>query len=436
MSSRFVVEGGIPLRGEIDPAGNKNEALPAIAAALLCEKVVTLRNLPCILDVRTMVELVREMGVRVDWDEKGPASIDSCPLDDSEPEPRLAQRIRGSFLLAPALLHRRGHVCLPRPGGDRIGRRRIDTHLKALELLGATVKVGEDSYELRLDGGFRGSEVFLDEASVMATENAVMAASVAEGITQVMNAASEPHVQGLCRMLIGMGARIEGVGSNVLEIEGTPDLQGVDHRIAPDHIEVGSFLAAAAVTRGRLLIRDIRPADLRMIRMAYSRLGIRTEIVEEGSGTEARVHLLVPDDQELRVKDDVHGAIPKIDDAPWPGFPADLSSIALVAATQSTGVVLIHEKLFESRLFFVDRLIAMGAKVVLCDPHRAVVIGPSKLHGATMASPDIRAGMALLAAALCAEGRSVIMNAHQVDRGYVRIDERLRSLGARITREE
>ena len=323
-------------------------------------------------------------------------------------------------------MHRTGRARLPRPGGDRIGRRRVDTHLHALRLLGAEVEVSERQYHLRLEGRFRGGDIFLDEASVMATENAVMAAAVAEGRTRIANAASEPHVQGLCRLLNAMGARIEGIGTNVLDVEGVAELRPATHRIGPDHIEIGSFVAIAAMTGGELRIAGVEPDDLRMIRMVFARLGVRLEI-------EGRT-LTVPGKQELVVQDDLDGAIPKVDDAPWPGFPSDLTPVALVLATQARGTVLIHEKMFENRLFFVDRLISMGARVVLCDPHRAIVTGPAELQGETLSSPDIRAGMALLAAALCARGRSVIMNAHQVDRGYERIDERLRGLGAEIVR--
>jgi UDP-N-acetylglucosamine 1-carboxyvinyltransferase len=347
-------------------------------------------------------------------------------LKDSDPDPAVMAQLRGSVLLAPGLLARMGRAVLPPPGGDRIGRRRVDTHLLALGGLGARVETGP-ALHLTLAGRFRGTEIFLDEMSVTATENAVMAAVLAEGETVILNAASEPHVQGLCRFLNAVGAHIGGVGTNQLRIEGVRALTPGRHRLGPDHIEIGSFVALAAMTGGELRIRDVVADDLRMIRLAYRRLGVETTL--EGTT------LVVPGPQDLRVAADADGAIPKVDDAPWPGFPADLTSLALVLATQSHGTVLIHEKLFESRLFFVDSLIAMGARIVLCDPHRAVVVGPSELRAAPIVSPDIRAGMALIGAALCARGTSVIMNAHQVDRGYERIDERLRALGARITRE-
>jgi UDP-N-acetylglucosamine 1-carboxyvinyltransferase len=424
---RFVVEGGTPIRGELTPAGNKNEALPVLAASLLAPGSVALENLPEIRDVATLTAILSDLGVRVS---KPSGShellVDSSQLEPRAPRSELGAAIRGSFLLAPGLLHRTGEALLPRPGGDRIGRRRIDTHLHALRLLGAEVETRERHYHLTLAGRFRGTDIFLDEASVMATENALMAAAVAEGRTRIANAASEPHVQGLCRFLVAMGADIRGIGTNMLEIEGVPELRPSSHRIGPDHIEIGSFVAIAAMTGGELLVRRVVPDDLRMIVMVFARLGVEARI--EGDT------LFVPAKQELVIQDDVDGAIPKVDDAPWPGFPSDLTSIALVLATQARGTVMIHEKMFENRLFFVDRLIAMGARAILCDPHRAVVSGPTQLSGQTITSPDIRAGMALVAAALCAQGRSVIMNAHQVDRGYERGDERLRSLGAHITR--
>jgi UDP-N-acetylglucosamine 1-carboxyvinyltransferase len=422
----FVVEGGRPVTGSVRVSGNKNEALPALAATLLAPGTTTLSNLPRISDVATLLEILERLGVTPSRGQDGTMQLDGAGLEGHEPSLELGRTIRGSFLLAPGLLHRTGRARLPRPGGDRIGRRRIDTHLHALELLGAHVETGERDYLLSLEGRFRGGDIFLDEASVMATENAVMAASVAQGRTRIGNAASEPHVQGLCRMLVAMGANITGVGTNRLEIEGVRDLRPAEHCIGPDHIEVGSFIAIAAMTGGELRITGVEPDDLRMMLMVFARLGVET--VLEGS------ELLVHAKQELVIRDDRGGAIPKVDDAPWPGFPSDLSSIALVLATQAQGTVLIHEKMFENRLFFVDRLIAMGARVVLCDPHRAIVTGPTELVGDTITSPDIRAGMALLAAALCARGRSVIMNAHQVDRGYEEIDVRLRSLGAEIQR--
>ncbi len=423
----FVVAGGRPLGGTLVPAGNKNEALPVLAASLLAPGAHRVANLPRIRDVGTLLEILAGLGVRASLPVGGSeVRLDTQDLNGRAPSSDLGGTIRGSFLLAPGLLHRTGRAVLPRPGGDRIGRRRVDTHLHALRMLGAEIEPRERQYHLSLAGRFRGTDIFFDEASVMATENAVMAAAVAEGPTRIANAASEPHVQGLCRYLNAMGAQIRGVGTNVLEIDGVPELHAAEHRIGPDHIEIGSFMAIAAMTGGELRVKGIRRDDLRMILLVFARLGVETRL--EGDD------LVVPAKQELVIRDDMDGAIPKVDDAPWPGFPTDLTSIALVLATQAQGTVLIHEKMFENRLFFVDRLIAMGARVVLCDPHRALVTGPSRLSGETITSPDIRAGMALLAAALCAEGRSLIMNAHQVDRGYERVDERLRALGAQIER--
>jgi UDP-N-acetylglucosamine 1-carboxyvinyltransferase len=421
----LTVEGGRPIEGTLQPAGNKNEALPLIAASLLVSGPVVLENLPRIGDVETLLQAVRGLGADVAVQGERTVRIDASAVSRSVPDTALASRIRGSILLAAPLLARTGEAVLPPPGGDRIGRRRIDTHLLALRQLGAVVELG-DVYRLRLAGRFKGAEVFLDEASVTATENAVMAAVVADGTTRLLNAASEPHVQGLCHALNAMGARIRGIGTNALEIEGVEALGPASHRIGPDHIEIGSFVALAAMTGGELRITDVVPDHLRMIRLVFARLGVETQL--EGGA------LVVPGNQRLAISDDVGSAIPTVDDAPWPGFPADLTPTALVLATQCAGTVLIHEKLFESRLFFVDRLIDMGARVILCDPHRAVVAGPSRLHGTNMVSPDIRAGMALLTAALCAQGASVIRNGHQIDRGYERITERLRGLGARIAR--
>ena len=423
---RFLVEGGHPLRGTVTPAGNKNEALPVLAACLLAQGEVIVDNVPRIRDVTALLEGLRHLGVRVTVEDAGTVRLDASRLETRDPDPAVMSQLRGSVLLAPGLLARTGRAVLPAPGGDRIGRRRVDTHLLALGALGARVESGP-ALRLSLEGRFQGAEVFLDEMSVTATENTVMAAALAQGTTVILNAASEPHVQGLCRFLNTLGARIGGIGTNQLCIEGVAELHSGRHRLGPDHIEIGSFVALAAMTGGELRIEDVVPDDLRMIRLAYRRLGVETAL--EGTT------LIVPGPQELRVAADADGAIPKVDDAPWPGFPADLTSLALVLATQSHGTVLIHEKLFESRLFFVDSLIAMGARIVLCDPHRAVVVGPAELRAAPIVSPDIRAGMALIGAALCARGTSVIMNAHQVDRGYERIDERLRALGAQIKRD-
>ena len=423
---KFVIEGGQPLSGTLLPAGNKNAALPILAATLLTEEEVVLRNVPRIRDVQAMLDLLRGLGAAVDRREDDSVAICTADVNHTELDVSLSERIRASFLLAGPLLARFGRADMPPPGGDVIGRRRLDPHLDAFRALGATVETSRGSYLLTAPDGLRACDFFMDEPSVMATENALMAAALTPGSTVIHNAASEPHVQDLARLLLQMGARIEGIGSNVLVVHGAPTLGGADHTIGPDYIEVASFIALAACTGGQLRIKDVVQSDLRMTRLAFERLGCRIEYEDND--------VVVPPNQELRVKDDEGDAISKIEDGPWPAFPADLTSIALAMATQADGMVLIFEKMFENRLFFVDKLVSMGARILLCDPHRAVVSGPSRLHGERMESPDIRAGMALLIAALCAEGRSEIGNVRQIDRGYERIDERLRGLGARIER--
>jgi UDP-N-acetylglucosamine 1-carboxyvinyltransferase len=421
----FVIKGGQPLCGTIQPTGNKNGALPIIAASLLADTPVLLRNVPHIRDVETMLQLVASTGAEVTEPGPNTVRIDPRNLRHTSLDPRLCANIRGSVLLAAPLLARTGRCVLPSPGGDGIGRRRLDTHLLAFHALGVRASFERGGLELEVDR-LRGAQMFLDEASVTATENTVIASVLAEGETIIGNAACEPHVQDLCRFLNALGARITGVGSNRLSISGVERLSGGEHTIGPDHIEVGSFIGLAVVTGGELVIDGVILDDLRPIGVGFSRLGVHWE--HEGSS------LRVPRDQELVVHDDLGAAIPKIDDGPWPAFPADLTSIALAIATQARGTVLIFEKMFENRLFFVDKLVGMGARIILCDPHRAVVSGPSRLYGDHMESPDIRAGMALLLAALAADGESVIGNVGQIDRGYERIDERLRQLGASIER--
>ena len=428
MGESFEIEGGHRIEGVIRPGGNKNAALALIAATLLTDEEVVLRNLPAIRDVDTMIRIVADLGVRVTQREPGVVAFVADRMNSRDPDAALCKLIRASVLLAGPLLTRRGHVQLPPPGGDVIGRRRFDTHVLALEALGAEASVDRGEYEFRTDGGLRGTDVFLDEASVTATENAIMAAALASGATTISNAAGEPHVQDLCRLLNAMGADISGIGTNQPRIDGASRLHGADFTLGPDYIEVGSLIVLAAVTGGELRILDARPEEHRATRLAYDRLGIHFECDPNGRD------ILVPGEQKLVVRADLGGAIPKIDDAPWPGFPPDLTSIAVVAATQSEGTVLIFEKMFESRLFFVDRLASMGAKLILCDPHRVVVTGRSQLIAQELHSPDIRAGMALLIAAFCAQGTSVIHNISQIDRGYERIDERLAALGAHITR--
>jgi UDP-N-acetylglucosamine 1-carboxyvinyltransferase len=424
---RFVIEGGQRLSGTITPAGNKNAALPLLAATLLTDSDIVLHNLPQIGDVITKIELLQKLGARIEAHGKHSWAIRATGVGSTEPDATLARKIRTSILLAGPLLARRGHVTLPRPGGDVIGRRRLDTHFLALRSLGASIEVTPSAYVLRADR-LRGTDLFLDEMSVTATEQAVMAAVLAEGDTTICNAASEPHVQDLCHFLNALGAQISGIGTNVLNISGVARLRGGEYTIGPDFMEVASFIGLAAVTGSAIRIAGARPREHRMTRIGFGKLGVRWH--DEGED------IVVPADQDLRVQEDAHNAIPKVDSAPWPGFNPDLISIALVVATQARGTVLIHEKMFESRLFFVDRLIAMGAKIVLCDPHRAVVVGPSQLYGEPegLPSPDIRAGMALLIAALCAQGRSLIYNIGQIDRGYERIEQRLQALGAKIER--
>ena len=424
MAESFRVTGGVPLRGTVTPSGNKNAALPMIAATLLGDGPSEIRNLPRIRDVETMLALVADLGAEVTWTAEHDVRIDPAGVKVKPLNPDLCASIRASVLLAGPLLARHGSVTLPPPGGDVIGRRRLDTHFLALERLGAEVEIGAH-YQLEAKA-LIGADIFLDEPSVTATENALMAATLADGRTVLQNAASEPHVQDLARALVTMGAHIEGIGTNILTVEGSGCLSGGTLTVGPDHIEIGSFIGLAAVTDGELSISDTRPEDLRSILLTFDRLGVRPS--SEG-GT-----LVVEASQERRIRPDLGGHIPKIEDGPWPAFPADLTSIAVVVATQCEGMILVFEKMFESRLFFVDKLVSLGARLLLCDPHRVVVAGPSQLRGGTVESPDIRAGMAILLAALAAEGESVIHNIGQIDRGYERIDERLRALGAKIER--
>jgi UDP-N-acetylglucosamine 1-carboxyvinyltransferase len=422
---KFVIEGGVPLSGTIVPAGNKNGALPILAACLLTEDEVILRNVPRIRDTEAMVLLLESLGAKVEWRGPSEVSVDASTVDSQDVDRELATHIRASFLLAGPLLARFGRAHMPPPGGDVIGRRRLDPHLDAFRALGATVRHDHD-IELEAPLGLRPCDFLMDEPSVMATENALIAASLTRGPTVIRNAASEPHVQDLAKMLVHMGAAIDGIGSNVMTVHGVASLRGCTHTIAPDHIEIGSFMALAGVTGGELIVKDTVPEDLRMIRIVFERLGLRSEV----RGND----VIVPGNQELVIRNDEGEYMPKVEDGPWPAFPADLTSIALALATQAEGSVLIHEKMFENRLFFTDKLVMMGAAIQICDPHRAIVIGPRRLRGERVESPDIRAGMAMLIAALCADGTTEIGNVRQIDRGYERIDERLRELGARIMR--
>ncbi|HVR39088.1 MAG TPA: UDP-N-acetylglucosamine 1-carboxyvinyltransferase [Thermoanaerobaculia bacterium] len=423
---RFVVEGGRRLEGTIRPGGNKNAALPILAACLLTDEPVTLRNLPDIQDVRVMLQILEGLGASVERLETNVVRITAKGEISSNPDVALSKKIRASILLAGPLLARCGSVAVAKPGGDAIGRRRVDTHLLALESLGAQIEVSAQEYRMAVHA-LKGKSMFLDEASVTATENAVMAAVLAEGDTLIYNAAAEPHVQDLCRFLNILGAQIDGIATNSLKIRGVESLHGGEFTIPSDHIEVGSYIGLAAVTRSEIVIEEGVPEHMYAVRHMLEKLGV--EIVIEGN------NIRVPKNQELRVRYDIGAAVPKIDDGPWPLFPADLLSIMIIVATQAEGTVMIFEKMFESRLFFTDKLISMGARIILCDPHRAIIVGGGRLHGAEISSPDIRAGMALLLAALCAKGESIIHNIHQIDRGYERIEERLAPLGARIRRE-
>jgi UDP-N-acetylglucosamine 1-carboxyvinyltransferase len=425
---KFVIEGGVPLSGTVVPAGNKNGALPILAACLLTDEEVTLANVPRISDVDAMLALLASLGAEVSWSAAGEVHIKAANISSTDVDRKLGEQIRASFLLAGPLLARFGRASMPPPGGDVIGRRRLDPHFDAMRALGATVEVDREITLSAPAEGLKPCDFLMDEPSVMATENALMAAALTSGTSVIRNAASEPHVQDLARMLVSMGAEIDGIGSNVLTVHGQKSLHGCQHRIAPDHIEIGSFMALAGVTGGELIVKDTVPEDLRMIRLVFERIGLRSEI--DGND------VIVPGNQKLTIESDAGGHTPKIQDGPWPAFPADLTSVALALATQAEGSVIVHEWVFESRLVFTDKLQLMGAAITICDPHRAIIVGPRKLRGQRVESPDIRAGMAILIAALCAEGTTEIGNVRQIDRGYERIDERLRSLGARITRVE
>jgi UDP-N-acetylglucosamine 1-carboxyvinyltransferase len=426
LAESLVIEGSRPLNGRIAAAGNKNGALPILAACLLTPEPVELANVPRIRDVETMLELLDDLGAEAEWTGPNEVRVQAADVVRQDVNPELASRMRASFLLAGPLLARFGRAAMPPPGGDVIGRRRLDPHMHAFAELGAEIEA-DGRYEIRAER-LHAAEVFLDEASVMATENAVMAAVLAPGNSVIGNAACEPHVQDLCRFLVSLGARIEGIESNVLRVEGVSSLAAGSWRVAPDHIEVASLIGLAAVTGGDMTIEAAEPKDLVSILPAFRRLGVEVEL--------GPASVRVPPGQELVIRDDLGGYIPKIEDGPWPAFPSDLTSIALTVATQAQGELLIFEKMFENRLFFTDKLVSMGARIILCDPHRAVVTGPTRLRGQRMESPDIRAGMAMLLASLCAEGESTIGAVYQIDKGYERIDERLRMLGAQIERRE
>ncbi len=421
----YEVEGGHTLSGSIRPTGNKNAALPCLAACLLAREPVTLENVPRIRDVETLLEIMASLGAVIEWTGDSTVRVDAGGVTAGRPDPVLAERIRASILLAGPLLARFGEVTLPPPGGDVIGRRRLDTHFLAFRGMGAEIVFEPADFRIGAER-LAGADIFLDEPSVTATENAVMAAVLARGHTRLRNAAAEPHVQDLCHLLNRMGAGIEGIGTHTLEITGVDALKGASYRIGADHIETGSFIGLAAVTGSELRIEGAPVEHLDATLLGFERLGVSCTVEGED--------LLVHGDRDRVIRHDAFGHVPKIDDGPWPAFPADLTSIALVTATACRGTILVHEKMFESRMFFTDKLVGMGARIILCDPHRAVVVGPSPLRAASLESPDIRAGMALLLAALAAEGTSRIHNIRQIERGYERIDERLRALGARIER--
>lgn len=421
---KFIIEGGTQLRGTVTPSGNKNAALPMLAACLLTDEPLTLRNVPRIRDVEDMLALLASIGVAIHEMDAHTLVLHAREVRTTELDREICSRIRTSILFAGPLLARMGQIRLPPPGGDVIGRRRLDTHIHALRALGADIHIN-DGFDFSTEG-LRGKDIFLDEASVTGTENALMAAVLAKGTTIIRNAACEPHVQDLAHLLNAMGAHISGIGTNTYTIEGVDKLHGAKVEIGPDYIETGSFIGLAAVTRGEILIKNAAPEHLRMVLLTFARLGVECQV----RGNDVYVSPY----QTLRVQNDLHDAIPTIADGIWPQFPSDLMSIALVVATQCEGTVLMWEKMFEGRMFWVDKLISMGGRVILCDPHRAVVVGPSHLHGERLESPDIRAGMALLLAALCARGQSIIGNIGQIDRGYEKIEEKLQALGARIER--
>jgi len=425
--AKFLIEGNHPLNGEVTPSGNKNAALPMLAACTLTEEPIILHNVPEINDVKAMRDLLESLGVKIENLGNNTLKIEAKEVRPADLDPDLCRKIRASILLAGPMIARAGELKLPPPGGDVIGRRRVDTHLLALESLGAIAEFDREGRYFHFKANnLSGSNILLDEASVTATENAIMAAVTAPGDTIIRNAASEPHIQELCQFLNALGAQIENIGSNTLHIQGVPRLHGGEFSIGPDYLELVSYIGATIVTHGSIRIRNAGPQYLDMIGMVFSRLGV----VWNNDGDD----IVVPAEQCLEVRPDLGDAIPEISVMPWPAFPTDLMSIAIVVATQSRGSVLFHDWMYPSRMFFIDKLVSMGAQIVLCDPHRCIVQGPTPLFGEKMESPDIRAGMSLLIAALSAQGQSVIRNIGQIDRGYERVDEKLRNLGAMIQR--
>lgn len=424
---KLIIQGGVPLHGEVTPSGNKNAALPLLAACLLTDEPVILHNVPEIRDVQAMRLLIESLGVQIETVDNHTWRIHAKQVRPADLDPELCRRIRASILLAGPMVARSGELQLPPPGGDVIGRRRVDTHILALQALGATAAYDRAGQVFHFRAShLRGANILLDEASVTATENAIMGAVLAPGQTILRNAASEPHIQELCYFLKHLGAQIENIGSNTLQIQGVPRLTGGEFTIGPDYLEVVSFIGASVVTKGSIRIKDAGPEYLDMISIVFRRLGVAWEI--DGQD------VVVPEDQALLVEPDLGDAIPEISVMPWPAFPTDLMSIAIVVATQSKGSILFHDWMYPSRMFFIDKLVNMGAHIVLCDPHRSIVQGPTPLFGEKLESPDIRAGMAMVLAALTAQGPSEIRNVSQIDRGYERFDEKFRALGARIER--
>lgn len=421
---KFIIEGGVALQGEVTPAGNKNAALPLVAACLLTDEPIVLHNVPRIQDVRVMRDLIESLGAEIQELAATSWRITARTLRPTDLNRDLCRRIRASILVAGPMAARIGNFKLPPPGGDVIGRRRLDTHILALRALGADVHY-ERGFTFETNG-LRGTDFLMDEASVTATENAIMAAVTAKGDTMIRNAASEPHVQELCYFLNGLGAQIEEIGSNTLHIQGVPRLHGGEFTIGPDYLEVISFVGAAAVTHGEICIRNAGVQNLHMVAHVFERLGIRWRVENDD--------LIVPADQELRIVPDMDGAIPEIKTNVWPAFPTDLISLAITVATQASGSIMFHDWMFSGRMYFTDKLVGMGAKIILCDPYRCLVQGPSQLYGENLESPDIRAGMSMLLAALTAKGRSTIRNVSQIDRGYENVDGKLRALGAHIER--
>lgn len=427
MDQTLLISGGKTISGVHIVPGNKNAALPMLAAALLTSEPVVLENVPLIRDVRTTLEILKKLGAKVKVDEEGhTVRIHAEDIRETVLDPQLCAEARASILFAGPMLARMGEVHIGAPGGDVIGRRRVDTHVAGLEALGAVTDCKDGYKFITTKNGLRGCYILLDEASVTATENIVMAASLAKGITSIYNAACEPHVQDLCSMLNSMGAKISGIGTNLITIEGVEALHGTTVRIGPDYIDAGSYIAAALVTGGELEVRGVRESDFKVIEKGFRKFGVRWTIKGDT--------LYLPGNQELSTQYDLGDAIPKIEDGIWPAFPSDLMSILIVLATQTRGTTLFFEKMFESRMFFVDSLIGMGARIVLCDPHRAVISGPAKLNGGKVSSPDIRAGIALLIAALAANGETTISKAQSIDRGYEEVEVRLSELGASISR--